>query len=376
MGKRKLLFLLAISIAVFALSQCKKDQVVYRDDNGTVQPPPGPQPTPYSLSIPPGFPAPYIPADNPLTVEGVELGRFLFYDKRLSKDLSMSCGSCHMQQVAFSDREVRSFGIHGQQTRRHSMPLFNLAWQENFFWDGRVISLEEQALQPVTDQIELDNDWPTVVARLEADSVYPEMFEKAFGSGPITKENAARAIAQFERSIVSANSEFDQVVRLKNKADFDDPGASRAWQFFNSETGGDCFHCHGSAETAFLMGAFGRDLQFLNNGLDTPEDQLDDKGREEVTGNINDRAKFKVASVRNSFFSAPFMHDGSIPDLDSLVEFYNFGGHITPTIDPNMKAAGVGRNWTPQQKQDLIKLLEAFTDYEFLQKPEYANPFE
>ncbi|MGB0175799.1 MAG: cytochrome-c peroxidase [Owenweeksia sp.] len=373
MRNKRLLSLLTISIVILALSRCRKDQSVILDEN------PGPQwpgATPYTLNIPQGFPAPNIPVDNPMSVEGVELGRHLFYDKRLSKDLSMSCGSCHMQINAFSDKEVRSIGIHGQQTRRHSMPLFNLAWQENFFWDGRALSLEEQALQPVTDQIELGNDWETVVARFEADSIYPDMFEAAFGPGPITKENAAKAIAQFERSIVSANSEFDEVVRMKTKADFDDPAASRAWEFFNTDLGGDCFHCHGAVETAFLMGAFGRDLQFLNNGLDKPGDQLDDKGHEEVTGNINDRAKFKTGSIRNVFFSRPFMHDGSIPDLDSLVEFYNFGGHISPTIDPNMKAAGTGRNWTRQQKDDLVKLLEAFTDYEYLQNPAYADPFE
>ncbi|HBF21243.1 MAG TPA: cytochrome-c peroxidase [Cryomorphaceae bacterium] len=375
MKNKKLPFLLALFSITLVLSQCKKDQsIIVKDED------PGPEwpgATPYILQIPEGFPPnPNIPADNPMTVEGVKLGRFLFYDKRLSKDLSMSCGSCHLQRNAFSDKEIRSIGIHGEQTRRHSMALFNLAWQEHFFWDGRAMSLEEQALQPVTDKIELDNDWETVVARLETDSVYPEMFKAAFGPGPISKENAAKAIAQFERSIVSANSEFDQVVRLQTKADFNDPGASRAWNFFNSDIGGDCFHCHGVGETSFLMGAFGNDLQFSNNGLDDVADQLEDKGYEEVSGDPNDRAKFKIGSLRNIFFSSPYMHDGSIPNLDSLVEFYNFGGHVTPTTDPNMKAAGKGRQWTREQKDDLKRFFETLTDYEYLQNPDYADPFE
>ncbi len=255
------------------------------------------------------------------------------------------------------------------------MPLFNLAWQEVFFWDGRASSLEEQALLPVTDQIELDNDWPTVVARLETDSVYPDMFEAAFGPGPITKENAARAIAQFERSIVSANSEFDQVIRLGTKANFNDPLAAKGKAFFEDPDRADCAHCHGAGETSFIMGAYGT-LNFSNNGLNDSIAELEDLGHEEVSGNSDHRAQFKIPSVRNVFYSQPLMHDGSIASIDSLVEFYNTGSHKNSTTDRIMHFAGRDNRWSPEEKQSLKAFLETLTDYEFLVNEAYQDPFK
>lgn len=377
MKNYRLLILFVITISVFGLSRCRKDieNILEKDGPKIVA-------TPYDFIVPKGFPKPFIPADNPMTVEGVELGRHLFYDKRLSKDLSMSCGSCHGQRAAFGDPAFKQFseGIHGDKTRRNAMPLFNLAWQEVFFWDGRAKTLEEQAAMPVVDQLELANDWPTVLSRLQADSTYPEMFKAAFGDEEINMDRTTKAIAQFERSIVSANSEFDQVVRLKTKEKFDirsdrlgDPNAG--YRDFSLETF-DCFHCHGVKETSYLMGAYGRDLQFLNNGLQTEEEMNNDPGRAEVTGNANDRGKFKVPSLRNIEWSFPFMHDGSIPNLDSLVQFYNFGGHKTSTVDANMEKAGIGRNWTPEQMEDLAAFLLTLTDQEFRNNPAYSDPFE
>lgn len=364
MSRLRFLFLLGITATVLLLSQCRKD------------PDPGPSGftgTPYTLEVPAGFPPPNIPADNPMTVEGVELGRFLFYEKKFAKDNSMSCSSCHLQQGAFTDNKVFSEGVDGGLTPRHSMPIFNLAWQEHFFWDGRAVSLEDQALHPIRDTIELINDLPTVIARLEADPIYPPMFKAAFGDNSITEDRIAKALAQFERTIVSANSLFDSVVRLQVPGATFSASEERGFKLFSNETG-DCFHCHGWEETSFTLGAFGRDLQFLNNGLKA--DITIDKGRELVTGDPNDRGKFKVPTVRNIQFSLPFMHDGSVPDLDSLVGFYNFGGHATATTDPNMKFRGtdVTRQWSNQQKDDLIAFLKTFTDYEFLQKPEYSDP--
>lgn len=368
--------LFSITASVLLLSKCEKDS-----DNCSSCPP-ATVGTPYELEVPQGFPQPFIPADNPMTVEGVELGRFLFYDKKLSKDLTMSCGSCHFQSDAFGDKRtvIKSTGVDGKQTRRHAMVLFNLAFQDEFFWDGRVSSLEEQSLHPIKDPLELANDLPTVIARLEADPMYPPMFEAAFGDDAVTEDRIAKAIAQFERIIISASSEFDEVKRLGGAQntfieDPNTPGSKNAgYTLFNSEEG-DCFHCHGE-ETRFLMGAFGKDNTFLNNGLKAA--YVDDKGRMEVTGNPSDLGKFKVPSTRNVEFSFPYMHDGSIPSLDSLIEFYNFGGHPGPdnNVDPNMKAAGVGRNWSQQQKLDLIEFLRTMTDYEFLENPAYSDPFE
>ncbi len=360
--------LIGIALAVFATTQCQPDD----------SPPPSVDPfsaTPFDFEIPQGFPEPFIPSDNPMTVEGIKLGRHLFYEKRLSADLTMSCGSCHQQSNAFADffSEKTSLGVNNTRGRRNAMPLFNLAWQEFFFWDGRARSLEEQSLHPIDDPQELGSDVPTVISRLEKDTAYPAMFAAAFGSEEINKDRLAKALAQFERSIVSYHSKFDSVARL-NIGSFT-PSQERGRQMFNGEVG-DCFHCHGEIETQFLMGAFGKDNTFLNNGSDPTFSP--DQGRMEVTGDPSDLGKFKVPSVRNVGQTFPFFHDGRIPDIDSLVEFYNFGGHPGPgnNIDPNMKAAGQGRNWSEQQKTDLANYLLTFTDFKFLSDSAYSDPFE
>lgn len=370
MKSLRLGILVALVSSVVILQQCKKDP-----PDGCTNCPPAEIGTPYNLEVPVGFPQPFIPADNPMTEEGVELGRHLFFEKRLSGDLTMSCGSCHHQGFAFADTpdKIKSVGIEGFSTRRHAMPIFNMAFQEVFFWDGRAMSLESQALMPIEDPVELNTDLPTVIARLEADTVYPDMFKAAFGDNKITAKRIGKAIAQFERTIISSNSKFDRVVRLKSESFT--ASEQRGFEMYNNEIG-DCFHCHGMLETQFLMGAFGVDNTFLNNG--NKADYSNDEGRKEVTGDAGDLGKFKVPSTRNISFSFPYMHDGSIPNLDSLIEFYNFGGHPGPgnNIDPNMKAAGIGRNWTKQQKEDLAAFLNTLTDFELLTDSAYSDPFQ
>ncbi len=358
------------------MSQCQPDQKI-TENISTKQ-----IGTPYALEVPYGFPQPNIPADNPLTVEGVKLGRFLFFEKKLSGDLTQSCGSCHLQENSFSDPLAKSKGIAGLETKRHAMVLFNLAWQEFFFWDGRVKSLEEQALEPVTNPIELNADWPTVLSRLRDTPMYASLFTNAFGDDEITKERVAKAIAQFERTIVSANSHYDSIKRMTAPSpgsvsfnQFQDPLIQEGYTMFTTEVG-DCFHCHGEIETSYLLGAFGKDNTFKNNGLKA--EWTDEKGRAEIVPGQQNVGLMKVPTVRNMEFSPPYMHDGSIPDLDSLVEFYNFGGHKTPTsnVDPNMKAAGVGRNWSPRQKDALKAFLKSLTDFTFLSDTAYSDPFQ
>lgn len=360
---------------VLALSRCQPDQTIVEVHTN-------PQATPYTLEVPKGFPTPNIPANNPMTEEGIKLGRFLFYEKKLSGDLTQSCGSCHFQDNAMSDFDAKSTGIDGLQTKRHAMVIFNLAWQEFFFWDGRRATLEEQALDPVTDPVELNADWPTVISRLEATPMYPPLFEDAFGDDNITKERVGRAIAQFERTIVSYNSRYDSIKRMTAPSGgsvsfnpFSDPLIEQGYQMFTSEVG-DCFHCHGEIETSYLLGAFGKDNTFKNNGL-KPE-WTSERGRAEVVPGDENVGLMKVPTVRNAAFSGPYMHDGSIPTLDSLIEFYNFGGHNTPesNIDPNMKAAGIGRNWSQQQKDALKAFLRSLTDVVFLTDTSYSDPFQ
>lgn len=367
--KAKRLFTLGIiTLGVLSITQCREDQ-------------PSPSKTlvgtPYTLEVPLGFPEPNIPADNPMTYEGVKLGRFLFYEKALSENSTVSCASCHIQERAFTDATPTSVGTRGIFGRRKAMPIFNLAFQDHFFWDGRVLTLEEQSLHPILDTLEMDNDLATVIQRLSAMDLYPPLFEAAFGDKNITEDRIAKAIAQFERTMISANSKFDRVIRLQTGEQFNDL-EQRGYELFTSDFdpnggfGGDCFHCHGERETRYLFGAFGRDLQFVNNGLKAV---YQDEGRAEVTNDPIDVGKFKVPSVRNVEFSFPYMHDGSIPNLDSLIGFYNFGGHKHVNVDPNMKAAGIGRNWSDGQKQALAAFLRALTDYEFLQDTAFSDPF-
>ncbi len=364
-----LVILGALSLGLF--NQCKPDKK---------STPCSPfQATPYSLVIPTGFPDPFIPADNPMSVEGINLGRHLFYEKQFSSDNSLSCGSCHLQDFGFSDIPINatSKGVSGIEGRRNSMPIFNLAWGEFFFWDGRTSSLEEQSLHPIKDPIELENTLEVVITRLKADTLYPPLFKAAFGSEEIDEDRIAKALAQFERTIISAYSRFDTIERLKIGTYT--ASEERGHEMFTRDVtkggliGGDCFHCHGINDTRYLLGAFGKDNQFLNNGLNETHSDI---GRMEVTLSPSDEGKFKVPSARNLEFTRPYMHDGSIPTLDSLIEFYNQGGHPnSPNIDPNMKFAGAGRNWTGQQKADLKAFLQTMTDYTLISNPDFSDPF-
>lgn len=364
------------TILIIGLYQCKEPEVSGEPVLfGTPQP----------LEIPKGFPATNIPADNPQTVEGVELGRHLFYDKRLSADLSMSCGSCHAQHRAFSDvtLDATSTGVDGIKGRRNSMALFNLAFQEKFFWDGRAQSLEEQSLHPIEDPLELNVKLETVIARLEADTAYPEMFAAAFGDNKISKKRIGKAIAQFERTMISANSEFDKVKRISGNIDapfIEDASTvgskNNGWLLFKGIQG-DCFHCHSiEKDGAFLGGGFGINNQFRNNGLKMK--YRGDLGRQGVTNEPSDFGKFKVPSVRNSERTAPFMHDGSVPSLDSVIRFYSFGGFSNGNTDPQMDFAGDAkgtRNLSEQQIDDLEEFLKTLTDWEFLEDPRFSDPF-
>ncbi len=373
MKKLTLPVFFAIAAVVILLSQCKPDETKPGE--------PTPVGTPYDFKIPEGFPQPFLPSDNPMTVEGVDLGHHLFYDKRLSGNITMSCASCHHQAFFFADlpNNRLSKGIDGIEGRRNAMPLFNLAWQETFFWDGRVQSLEEQSLHPIKDPIELNTDLETVISRLQLDSIYPDMFKAAFGDKAINADRIAKALAQFERTIISSNSKFDRVERL-GMEQFTAQEA-RGLDMFNSDftqtgaRGGDCFHCHGAKETGYLMGAFGATNQFKNNG--NKATFPDDKGRMEVTNDPADEGKFKVPSVRNMEWTFPYMHDGSIADLNALIEFYSSGIHVnSPNLDPNMTKNGdVDKKWTQAQKDDLKAFLETLTDDSLRFDPAFQDPF-
>jgi len=300
-------------------------------------------------------------SDNPLTKEGIELGRKLFYEKQLSLNNSQSCASCHQQANGFSDSSRFSKGIDGSLGDRNAMAISNLAWSNHLFWDGRRSSLEGQAHDPVTNPIEMKNDWNTVVSRLSKDAKYPDLFYKAFKTRTIDSNLVVKAIAQFERSLVSFNSRFDKYYFESDTNALTVQEKKGLEIFFNK---GDCNHCHSDVLLS--------DDAFRNNGLDAT---FTDNGRGNITKSQSDNGKFKVVSLRNIEVTAPYMHDGRFKTLEEVVNQYNEGIHTnSPNMDDNMQKLIQGIQLTTQEKLDLVAFLKTFTDSEFLTNNAFSNP--
>jgi len=328
--------------------------------------------TPYTFENNEPLPSSPNYSNNPLTQEGVALGKKLFYDKRLSGDNTMSCNSCHKQENAFATNLAVEVGIDGIAGKRSSMPLFNLLWnQDKFFWDGRALTLEEQTQMPVEDQIEMHETWENAISELQADELYPVLFKNAFNvsSDQITQTLAGKAMSQFLRTLVSNNSKYDQYLRGEydlNNQEFKGLGMFEVEGPKDgvSKGGADCFHCH--PQPIFT------DYTFRNNGIDT-DNSFTDLGREEFTGNALDRAKFKTPSLRNLLYTAPYMHDGRFETLEEVIEHYNSGGHASSTIDPDMKNLEYGLLLTQNEKDNLLAFLKALSDPSFITNPEYQE---
>ena len=317
------------------------------------------EPSAFIFETPEGFPTPIFPDDNPLTVEGVSLGKKLFHDPILSGNNTMSCADCHFQNNAFSESARVSIGIDGIPGEFNASALINLAWNTSQFWDGRRITLEEQALDPVVSPIELHSmSWQQVVEELSENKTYVNLFKLAFGTEDFDSTHVVKAIAQFERTLVSSNSKFDKVMRYE--AAFT-PSEIRGKEIFDTEKG-DCFHCH--TQPLFTNN------QFMNNGLDTDDDMH--TGRMNVSGDIFDKGKFKSPTLRNIELTGPYMHDGRFETLEEVIEHYNFGGHQSNTVDPLMKKIGIGLGLTDQDKIDLINFLKTLTDPSFITNPNHS----
>lgn len=342
------IYILFSLLVLVAFSACKKD-------------PEATKTTPYELVRPYKFPVFANNTEKDITEEGIKLGRMLFYDPILSGDSTMSCATCHNQEDGFSDKRRFSLGIDGSIGTRQGMPIINLVWNNQFFWDGRAIGIENQAIEPVINPIEMKAHWEIVVDKLKTHPVYSKMFQDAFPDKEITKELATNAIAQFEKTLISANSKFDLFLQGQYQlSEIEQKG----YDLFYSEQA-DCFHCH--------SGALITDLSFHNNGLDAVHTDL---GLEEVTGNASDRGKFKTPTLRNISHTAPYMHDGRFNTLDEVIDFYSSGLQLSETIDPLMKKAlDGGVNLTLQEKKDLKAFLLLFNDEEFLTNPKFASPF-
>ncbi|MFN0037705.1 MAG: cytochrome-c peroxidase [Saprospiraceae bacterium] len=342
-------------------------------------------PQPYTIVKPDFFPNVPVPADNPMTVDAVQLGRRLFYDPILSADSTQSCSSCHLPQGNFTDNKAVSKGIDGIAGRRSSMALLNIAYATNgLFWDGRSPSLEDQALRPVEDPIELHHTWPQVVEQLKDHPAYPALFRKAFGikdRSEMTKELAAKALAQFERILISSGtSKFDQYVQTQNPDVFDEEELDgylmyfeEAWKYGLALPDAQCFHCHGGIT---LTGN-----NYFNNGLDAVASLGDfvDKGRFEVTGNWSDQGKFRSPTLRNIALSAPYMHDGRFQTLEEVVANYAKKGKGVSNEDPNLPLMGLNapnNTLGEAHKKALVKFLHTLTDTVFVKNPDIQNPFQ
>jgi cytochrome c peroxidase len=329
--------------------------------------------TPYNLKYPTYFGSPFISPGNPTTTEGIILGRMLFYEKKLSGNNTMSCGSCHKQKFAFADSTSFSKGIDGTNSRRSSMALFNLAWQNKFFWDGRANSLEEQVPGPIQNPIEMHQDLSIAVSELQATSTYPPLFKAAFGTDVINAQNISNAIAQFERTLISSNSRYDQF-RSGNSGALTNQEKNGYILFYthpipsSNIRGGNCSDCH--------SGDLQQSKTFQNNGIDSIYTDL---GLEAITGNSFDSAKFKVPSLRNIALTAPYMHDGRFNTLQDVLLHYN--EHVnskakiySPILVASNTGGGTNLDLTAQEMDDIIAFLNTLTDVSFTTDTTLAAP--
>ncbi len=317
-----------------------------------------PNATPYRLTFSKLFPIPALPRDNPITDQGVALGRRLFNDTALSINGQQSCATCHRPAAAFTDSGKRfSSGSEGVVGKRNAMPLANLAWNSSFFWDGRTASLREQVLQPVINPDEMHESLPNIVGKLDR-AGYTPAFVAAFGTGIISADRVARALEQFLLTLVSHDSKFDHVLLGLETFTRDE---QRGFELFQTEYdprreqfGADCFHCHG--------GPLFSDLAFHNNGLDAAG-AAKDLGRFLVTSNRADLAKFKTPSLRNVALTAPYMHDGRFATLEEAVAHYAGGVKRTATLDPNLsKHPDGGVQLSADDQRALVAFLKTLSD--------------
>ena len=355
--------------------------------------------TPYRFTMSAAFPKPALPLDNPLTEEGVALGRRLFHDPLLSRGEKQSCASCHQAEAGTVDAgRAFSLGVDGQPGARNAMPLYNLAWKSEFFWDGRAKSLRQQALMPIQDELEMHETLGNVVRKLvgrvephlerseasaasisgkgtpsqearfarassvgkwgstESHPTYATMFTRAFGTPDITAERLGLALEQFLLTLTSHDAKFDRV--LRGEAKFTEP-EQRGFELFHTEHdprrgqfGADCFHCHG--------GPLFQNVAFANNGL---EHEPRDLGRYLVTGREGDKGKFSVPSLRNVELTAPYMHDGRFATLEAAVFHYVRGVQRSPTLDPNLaKHPSGGVRLPPEDLRALVAFLKTLTE--------------
>ncbi|HEX5026882.1 MAG TPA: cytochrome c peroxidase [Agriterribacter sp.] len=317
--------------------------------------------TPFAgFQVPANFPAPiYHFSTNPVTRSGFELGRKLFYDPLLSRNSTISCGSCHLPSSAFTHHgHSVSHGIDDRLGTRNTPPVMNLAWYSNFMWDGGVFDLDLQPIAPLTNHVEMDETMGNVLTKLGADGSYPLLFKKAFGTEEITSASVLKALSQFMLMCVSSNSRYDSVMRKQN-ARFT-AEEQKGYVLFQQK----CGSCH--TEPLFT------DNSFRNNGIGPGIN--DDKGRKLVTLNDNDSYKFKVPSLRNLKYTAPYMHDGRFYTLEAVLEHYSNHVQVSPGLDVLLQKNGQkGIPMDANEKNSIIAFLETLNDPSFIKDKKLAE---
>lgn len=305
---------------------------------------------------------------NPITNDGATLGRVLFYDRKLSVNNSISCGSCHLQSKAFSDPRPFSSGFEGGMTVRNSMSIENTRYSFNFFWDHRATYVEEQVLMPIQNNVEMGMNLADLVTKLKTVEYYPDLFQKAFGSRDITVDKISNALGQFIQSLTTYRSKYD-IGKQNGFVDFTTLENNGMTLFMSGII--NCNQCH---TTVNFYGT-----EALNNGLDSI---YTDNGKGLITGDPTDNGKFKVSSLRNVEVSGPYMHDGRFTTLEEVVEHYNSGIRQHPNLDDRLTTAGT-TGGTPKQyfltayqKASVVAFLKTLTDQSFLTDIRFSDPFK
>lgn len=332
----------------------------------------------YTPTLPPSFSVNPIagqdnmPANNVTSDAGANLGRALFYDKRLSLNRTVSCASCHQQEHGFSDPEPFSRGFEGGLTGRNSMGLANARWYErrSFFWDERAATLEDQVLQPIQNAVEMGMTLPALEARLGAEPFYTDLFNQVFGTPDVTSARISQALAQFVRSIISTQTKYDAGLAANPPFSNFTAQENQGRQIFNAP--GSCSACHGTDN--FVPGGGPPN----NNGLEFP---YVDTGIGGVTSRAQDMGKFKVGSLRNIELTAPYMHDGRFATLEEVVDFYSTGVVDNPNLSPPLRlppqqGSGVRHpNFTAAEKAALVAFMKTLTDPALTVNPQFSDPF-
>ena len=375
MKKKAFLLLLAMALATAVVYEMEKRQ--------------------YTFRLPADYPEPIVPADNPMNAAKVELGRWLFYEKRLSRNQSVACATCHNQALAFTDGKTRSVGATGETHPRNAMSLVNSAYASRLTWASSLIDrLEDQALTPLLGENPVEMGMGRREAEigklLATDEHYRALADRAFpgDENPYSVLNAVRAIAAFVRSIISFNSPYDRYLAGNDTAISE--SAVRGMDLFFSERL-ECFHCHGGfnfTDNTTHASATVTPVGFHNTGLynlgNTGAYPPENTGLYDMTGNIRDMGRFKAPTLRNIALTAPYMHDGSIETLGEVIDHYTRGGRLIPTgeragdgrLNPYKSEFVVGFALTVEERADLLAFLESLTDESVLTNPRWTNPSE